>query len=866
MDDENKNDEMKNDSLPAGNKDRVLISDLSEEMKKSYLDYAMSVIVSRALPDVRDGLKPVHRRILYDMYDLGIKSTGSFKKCARTVGDVLGKFHPHGDASVYDALVRLAQDFSMRYPVIKPQGNFGSIDGDPPAAYRYTEAKMARMGELMLQDIDKDTVNFVPNFDESLKEPEVLPAGFPFLLANGTSGIAVGMATNMPPHNLREIVDALCALIENPDITISELMNYIKGPDFPTYGKICGIKGIRDAFETGRGKIVMRGQYHIEDHKTHESIVFTEIPYQVNKSELVKHIDELRKDDVLKDISAVRDESGRDGIRIVIELKKDAVSDIAVNHLFMNTQLQSNFNVNNLALVEGRPKLLNLKQMLNYYLEHRKDVTTRRTKYDLAKALEREHILIGLKIGLENIDEVIEIIKNASNNDEASTKLQGRFGLSDKQANAIIQMRLGRLSHMETQQIIDELNDLEVKIAFYRDLLSDELKMLKEVEKEIRQVGIDYGDERRTQIDIREVDGLVDKDFIKKEDVVVVITNKGFVKRVPADEYKSQGRGGKGVKGASLRDDDFVEHLFSAFSHDHILFVTNRGKAYILEVWELPEGQKVGKGVSIKAILPKLEEGESISAIIDFKGFEEDKYLLMATKFGVIKQVRLNDFINARKNGIKAIVLDEGDSLIKCLFVNPDDEAMIISRNGKGLRFNVNNVRVMGRSAHGVRGMNLAENDEIIGLVRVEAGKNIMLVTNEGKGKQVDFDLFKAHARGTMGQMIYKLPETTYLVSALGVSDENDLVCITKKGQTIRTHIKGISAQGRAASGVNVFRMKSDDDYIVAMTLTDYQEDEETDENSAIVSENLSEKETENGVENGTENDLVESTTDETNN
>ncbi|MBO6001238.1 MAG: DNA gyrase subunit A, partial [Spirochaetales bacterium] len=545
---------------------------------------------------------------------------------------------------------------------------------------------------------------------------------------------------------------------------------------------------------------------------------------------LVKHIDELRKDDILKDISAIRDESGRDGIRIVIELKKDAVSEIAVNHLFQNTALQTNFNVNNLALVEGRPRCLNLKQMLYYYLEHRKDVTTRRTRFDLAKALEREHILLGLKIGLENIDEVIEIIKKAANNEEASLNLQARFALSDKQANAIIQMRLGRLSHMETQQIIDELNELEIKIAFYKELLADEKKMLAEVEKEIREVGAEYGDDRRTEIDIREVDGLVDKDFIKKEDVVVVITNKGFVKRVSADEYKSQGRGGKGVRGASLRDEDFVEHLFSAFSHDHIMFVTNFGKAYCFEVWELPEGQKVGKGVNIKAILPKMDEGESISAIIDFKDFDENKYLLMATRFGVVKQVRLNDFINARKNGIKAIVLDEGDSLVKCLFVNPGDDAMIISKNGKGLRFCVDSVRVMGRASHGVRGMKLASDDEIIGLVRVEEGKNVILVTNSGKGKQVDFDFFKAHGRGTMGQLIYKLKDDMYLVSALGVNDENDLVCITKKGQTIRTHVNGISSQGRAASGVNVFKMKTDDDYIVAMTVTDYQEEEPEEE------------------------------------
>ena len=815
------------------NNNRVFVRDLSEEMRKAYLDYAMSVIVSRALPDARDGLKPVHRRILYDMYDLGIKSTGSFKKCARTVGDVLGKFHPHGDASVYDALVRLAQDFSLRYPVIKPQGNFGSIDGDPPAAYRYTEAKMSKMGELMLADIDKDTVNFVPNFDESLKEPEVLPAGFPFLLANGTSGIAVGMATNMPPHNLREICDALCALIENPDITVLELMNYIKGPDFPTAGIVCGVKGIRDAFETGRGKIVMRGRYHIEEHKTHDAIVFTEIPYQVNKAELVKHIDTLRKEDTIKDISEIRDESGRDGIRVVIELKKDAVPEIVVRHLFQNTQLESNFNVNNLALVNGRPKCLNLKEMLECYLDHRKDVIRRRTQFELNKALEREHILLGLKIGLENIDEVIEIIKKAADNNEASLALQTRFALSDKQANAIIQMRLGRLSHLETQEIIDELNELEVKIAFYKELLNDEVKFMGEVEKEIHELSAEYGDDRKTEIDFKEVGGFVDKDFIKKEDVVVVITNKGFIKRVSADEYKSQARGGKGVKGASLRDEDFVEHMFSAFSHDHILFMTNLGKAFCLEVWELPEGQKVGKGVSLKAILPKMDKDESVSAIIDFKDFAEDEYILMATSQGVVKQVALNDFINARKNGIKAIVLDEGDSLIKCEFVHPGDEAMIVTKKGKGLRFSVDDVRVMGRTAHGVRGIKLAEDDEVIGLVKVEEGKNIVLVTEKGKGKQVDFDLFKAHGRGTMGQLIYKLSEDTYLVSALGVNDENDLVCITKKGQTIRTHVNGISSQGRAATGVNIVKMKTEDDYIVAMTVTDYQE-EETEEISEV--------------------------------
>ncbi|MCF0237571.1 MAG: DNA gyrase subunit A, partial [Sphaerochaetaceae bacterium] len=832
--------------MELNNENRLLVSDLSKEMKESYLNYAMSVIISRALPDVRDGLKPVHRRILYDMYDLGIKASGSFKKSARIVGDVLGKFHPHGDASVYDAMVRLAQDFSLRYTVIKPQGNFGSIDGDPAAAYRYTEAKMNRMGELMLADIDRNTVNFVPNFDDSLEEPEVLPAAFPFLLANGSSGIAVGMATNMAPHNLREICDALCALIENPEITVLELMNYIKAPDFPTAGIICGVKGVRDAFETGKGKIVLRGRYHFEDMKTHEAIVFTEIPYQVNKAELVKHIDELRKDDILKDVSCVRDESGRDGIRIVIELKKDSVPEIAVNHLFQNTQLEINFNVNNLALVKGQPKQLNLKDLLYYYLEHRKEVVTRRTKYDLEKALEREHLLLGLKIGLENIDEVIEIIKKAPDSSTANLELQNRFLLSEKQANAIIQLRLGRLAHMETQEILDELAELEVRIAFFRSVLEDEFKLINEVKQEIIKLAEDYGDERRTEINYRELNGLNDRDFIKKEDVVVVITNKGFVRRISAEEYKSQGRGGKGVKGANLREEDFVEHMFSAYSHDNIMFITSKGRAFCLEVWELPEGQKVGKGVSIKTVLPKLEQDETISSVIDFKEFADDKFILMATRYGVVKQVKLKDFINGRKNGIRAIELDEGDSLVKCCFVEPDDNAFLVSRNGKGLRFNVNDVRVMGRTAHGVRGLNLSEGDEIIGLIKVEEGKRIVLVTEKGKGKQVEFDLFKAHGRGTMGQMIFKVSDDMHLVSALGVNDENDLVCITKKGMTIRTHVAEISNQGRSAGGVNVVRMKSDDDYIVAMTSVAYQEDE-------------SEEDSENGI-NEEENSTIQKT------
>ena len=809
------------------NTNRVIVSDLSHEMKTAYLDYAMSVIVSRALPDVRDGLKPVHRRILYDMYELGIKASGSTKKCARIVGDVLGKYHPHGDASVYDAMVRLAQDFSLRYPVIKPQGNFGSIDGDPAAAYRYTEAKMSRMGELMLSDIDKDTVEFVNNFDDSLQEPSILPSGFPFMLANGSSGIAVGMATNMAPHNLSEICDALCALIDNPDITIDELMNYIKGPDFPTYGIICGRSGIRDAFTTGRGKIVMRGRYHIEEHKSHDSIVFTELPYQVNKRELREHIEELRKEDRFKEVSICRDESGREGIRLVIELKSGAVPEIVVNRLFKETALESNFNVNNLALVKGRPKLLNLKDMLYYYLEHRKEVITRRTRYDLAKAEERAHILLGLKIGLENIDEVVEIIKKSADNEQASLQLQARFALSDRQANAIIQMRLGRLSHLETQEIINELTDLQAKISYYKELLSSPVKLLEVVKNEFLTLRNDYGDARRTQIDLREPTGIVDKDFIKKEECVVIATHRGFVRRVPAEEYRSQGRGGKGVKGSSLRDEDFIEHIFTANSHDKIMYVTNLGKAYVLETWEIPEGSKTGKGASIKAVLPKMEENELITSVISFTDFSNDAFILMCTKKGVVKQVPLNAFINGRKNGIKAIVLDDGDAMLHCEFVKSGDHAMIVTKYGKGLRFCVDEVRIMGRSTHGVRGISLREDDEVVGLLKVIQDKKILMITELGKGKQVEYDQFMPHHRGTGGQTIYKLDDSNSIVAALSVNNENDVVCITHNGMTIRTHVDEISTQGRSAVGVNVFKMKSDSDHIVSICSTAYQKDDD---------------------------------------
>ncbi len=815
---------------------RVINADISEEMRTSYINYAMSVIISRALPDAKDGLKPVHRRILYDMFEQGIRYNTPNKKCARIVGDVLGKYHPHGDASVYDALVRLGQDFSLRYPVVSPQGNFGSIDGDPPAAMRYTEARMSRIGEEMLADIQKETVDFVPNYDDSTTEPAVLPAAFPFLLTNGSSGIAVGMATNLAPHNLQEVVDGICAYIDNPDITIPELMNYIKGPDFPSYGIICGKKGIMDAYTTGRGKIVIRSRYEIEENdRGHDAIIFTELPYQVNKAELVKKIDDLRKDNIIPNISAVRDESGRDGIRVVVELKQGAVPKIVLNMLFSRTALQSNFNAYNLALKDGKPQLMTLKDMVAVYVDHREDVIERRTRFDLRKAEERAHILLGLKIGLENIDEVIRIIKESEDNNIASLELQKAFNLDKIQADAIIDMKLGRLSHLETDKILNELSDLEAKIAYYKDLLSDKRKILGVVRDEIIAIGQNYGDRRRTEIIEQELNDASPEDFIKKEDVVINISRKGFAKRLSTDEYKAQGRGGKGTIGAKLVDGDFVDHLFICSSHDLVMFVTDFGKAYYIKAFEIPEGAKNTKGANIKNFL-QIENNEKVTSVISFSEFSEDDYLLMVTRYGVAKKVRLNDFINAKARGVKAIILDEGDSLISSIFVKEDDDVMIVTKNGKGLRIHAEDVRTMGRATHGVRGIRLLGEDEVVGVVPVDNDKRILMITENGKGKQVRFDQFMPHGRGTMGQKIYTV-EDKGLVGAVAVDDDSDVVIITLKGQTIRVHARDISIQGRAAMGVKVATFKKKDDLINAIAVTGYQEDETQEEEGAEPSE-----------------------------
>lgn len=839
MDDETFN-ENQNEAVPVTHPGTIIKYDLADQMKKSYIDYAMSVIISRALPDARDGLKPVHRRILYSMWDMGIRYNTSNKKCARIVGDVLGKYHPHGDASVYDALVRLAQDFSLRYPVVFPQGNFGSIDGDPPAAMRYTEARMAKIGEEMMADIGKDTVDFMSNYDESLKEPVVLPAAFPFMICNGSSGIAVGMATNMAPHNLSEVVEATCALIDNPEITIAELMDIVKGPDFPSAGIICGKKGIMDAFTTGKGKIVIRSRYEIVDadphsrdemNKSHDAIYFTEIPYQVNKAELVKKIDDLRKDGVIPGIAQIKDLSGRKGLRVAVYLKQGAVPNIVLNMLFNRTSLQSNFNVYNLALLNGAPKLFNLKDMLQVYIDHRENVIERRTRFDLKKAEERAHILLGLKIGLENIDEVIRIIKESEDNNIASVELQKNFNLTKVQADAIIDMKLGRLSHLETDKILNELADIEKKIAEYKYILEDRSHVLEVVKNEIRKIGDIYGDERRTEIVERELDDASPEDFIKKEDVVVSISRKGFAKRLSTEEYKAQNRGGKGTIGAKLVDGDFVDHLFTCSSHDIIFFVTNLGKAYYTKAFEIPEGAKTTKGANIKNFL-QIEKDEKVTSIISFPEFKDDEYLLMVTKYGVAKRVKLMDFVNAKTRGVKAIVLDEGDTLVQTLFVLESDDVMIVTRNGKGLRTPVSEIRTMGRATHGVRGIKLLGSDEVIGLVRVEEENSILMITEKGLGKKVRFTDFMPHGRGTMGQNIYTLTKDDGLVNAISVNDDNDVIFITLKGQNLRVHVRDINLLGKAAKGVIVARFKKRDDRINAMTITDYQseESEESDE------------------------------------
>ncbi|MDC7218843.1 MAG: DNA topoisomerase (ATP-hydrolyzing) subunit A [Spirochaetales bacterium] len=796
----------------SDNQGKVIPIAIEDEVKESYLNYAMSVIVSRALPDVRDGLKPVHRRILYSMSEMGIRYNSKEKKCGRIVGDVLGKFHPHGDQSIYDALVRMAQEFSLREPLVHGQGNFGSVDGDPPAAMRYTEAKMAKISEAMLRDIKKETVDFVPNYDDSMMEPAVLPAAFPALLVNGSNGIAVGMATNMPPHNLSEVCDAVCALIENPESTIEDLLEYVKGPDYPTGASIYGKVGIRMAAQTGRGKIIARANYHLEDLKgDREAIIITELPYQVNKAKLVERIADLVKEKRIEGISELRDESDRQGMRVVIELKRNIPTKVVLNHLFSLTPLQSNFNVINLALVDGKPKLCNLKQMLEYFISHRQEVIRRRCIFDLAKAKARAHILEGLKIALDNIDEIVDIIKKSANVNMARVNLMERFSFSEKQAQAILDMRLQKLTSLETQKIIDELNEVLAEIAYLEDLLAHEEKILAVINEETQELKEKYGNPRRTQIVPEELETMNMEDFIKKENMVVLISNRGFIKRIAVSEYKEQSRGGKGSNTSKLKDDDFIEHMFIANTHTHIMFVTNKAKAYWLKVYEIPEGSRASKGKHLRTIF-EFEDDEEITASVPLEEFKEDQYLFMATRKAIVKRVSTYDFRNAKMRGIRAIELDEGDSLVSAKLTYGKGDVMLVTKKGKGLRINEDTVRCMGRVARGVRGIKLAEGDELVGMCNVDENYKMLLISEFGYGKRTDFNEFAPHGRGTGGQKAYGVnSKTGELIGVMSVLEEDSIICITTQGKAIRMPVHSISINGRAAFGVRVLNTGYDD-------------------------------------------------------
>ncbi|EMB21199.1 DNA gyrase subunit A [Treponema denticola OTK] len=786
---------------------------IENEVKRAYIDYSMSVIVSRALPDVRDGLKPVHRRILYSMEEKGLRSSGPTRKCAKIVGDVLGSYHPHGDASVYDALVRLGQDFSLRYPVIYPQGNFGTIGGDPPAAYRYTEAKMAKIAETMVEDIKKETVDFIPNFDDSTKEPTVLPAKFPFLLANGSSGIAVGMATNMPPHNLREIANAVSAYIDNPEIEIDELCKYMKGPDFPTGGVIYGRKGIKQAFKTGRGKILVRGKFTIEvDKKGKETIVFTEVPYQVNTTTLVSRIGELAREKIIDGIANVNDEtSDRTGLRVVIELKRGAITKVVLNQLFAKTALQSSFGVINLALVNGRPETLNLKLLVKYFVEHRVDVVTRRTKFDLRKAEERAHILEALIVAIDNIDEVIKIIRSSRDPQTAKNNLMERFGFDDVQAQAIVDMQLKRLTSLEIEDLRKELQELQVLIAHLKDLLAHPEKILALIKEETNEIAEKFGDERKTDIVADEVEELNIEDLIKKEEMVILISHLGYIKRIPATAYKSQNRGGKGSNSVNLAEDDFLDQIFTASTHDYIMFITNAGKAYWLKVHEIQEASRTSRGSHIKSLL-SVSSDEEITAVVSLKEFDDKTYLLMATAGGVVKKVTTDNFANAKTRGIIAIKLDEGDKLVSAILTGGKDEIMLITRRGQALRTSEEDIRSQGRSSRGVTGIKLSSEDELTGALRVTENQKMLVMTENGYGKRVEFSEFSAHGRGTGGQRIYTLSEKTgEVVGLLTVFDDDEVVCITGQGKTIRISVDSVGTMGRSAQGVRILDIESPD-------------------------------------------------------
>ena len=778
---------------------------IEEEMKRSYIDYAMSVIASRALPDVRDGLKPVHRRILYSMSELALWPEKPFRKSAGIVGEVMGNYHPHGDAAIYDALVRLSQDFSLRYPVVNGHGNFGSIDNDPPAAMRYTEAKLQKIALEMLTDIDKETVDFVPNYDDRLKEPSVLPAAFPYLLVNGSYGIAVGMACNIPPHNLTEVIDGICAQIDNPDITNEELMNYIKGPDFPTAATIVGQDGIKSAYTTGRGKVCVRAKAEIEeDARGRFRIIVTEIPYQVNKAQMIKDIAKQVQDKVIEGISDLRDESDRDGLRIVFELKRDANPNVVLNMLYKHSQLQTTQSMLMLALVDNQPRVLKLNEILHYYIKHREEVVVRRTKYDLAKAEARLHILEGLRIAIDHIDEIIRIIRDSY--DDAAERLMKNFGLDEIQANAILEMRLKTLSGLQREKIENEYNELLALINKYRAILADEHLVTNIVKEELQKVKETYGDERRTAIVHGEGDIDIES-LIKEETNVVTLTHFGYIKRVAVDTYRSQKRGGKGLTAMNTREDDFVEHLFITSTHDYIMFFTTTGRAFRLKAYEIPEAGRTAKGLAIVNLL-QLAQNEKIAAVIPVHDYDEESYVLMATRNGLIKKTKLSEYANIRKTGIQGITLKEDDELIDVRLTDGNTSVIMVTRQGMSIRFKEEEVRPVGRTSMGVKGINLGKDDKVVGMEPITSDEDyILAITENGFGKRTEVEEYREQARAGKGILTYKTTaKTGHIIGVKIVNDTDDVMLITDTGVVIRINVKDISVLGRNTQGVTLMR------------------------------------------------------------
>ena len=814
--------------------DKISEVGLKKTMERSYIDYAMSVIAARALPDVRDGLKPVQRRILHSMIELNNGPDKPHRKCARIVGDTMGKYHPHGDSSIYDALVKLAQDWNTRYPLVDGHGNFGSEDGDGAAAMRYTEARLSKISMEMLADINKDTVDFVPNFDETEKEPTVLPSRFPNLLVNGTTGIAVGMATNIPPHNLKEVIGATVKIIDNRieedrETSIDEIMQIIKGPDFPMGAEILGRRGIEEAYRTGRGKIKVRAVTDIETMPNGKhKIVVTELPYMVNKALLIQKIVELVKTKRVDGITDVRDESSREGIRVVIELKKDTNANVLLNQLYKHTQLQDTFGVNMLALVDGVPKILNISQMLGYYLKHQEDVVTRRTKYDLNKAEERAHILQGLLIALDNIDEVINIIRSSKSVQDAKNSLIERFGLTEVQAQAIVDMRLRALTGLEREKLEAEYKELMDKISYLKAILADEKKLLGVIKDELLVISQKYGDERRTALG-RDVDEVTDEELIERENIVIAMTKLGYIKRMPEDLFKAQNRGGKGIRGMQTIDEDYIENLIVTTTHNYLMFFTNTGRVYRLKGYEIPEAGRTARGVAIVNLL-QLQAGEKITAVIPLKSYEDGKYLFMATRNGMVKKTDILEYQNVRKTGLTAIVLRDNDELIEVKATNGDDDIFLITKKGMSIRFNEKDVRQTGRTSMGVKGIHLGKDDIVISMQMSSQGEKILLVTENGMGKRTLISEFNAQNRGGKGVKCYKITEKTGdLVGAKIVTDENDVMIITTEGIIIRTSCDGISTLGRVTSGVKVINLNYDNNVKVA-SMTEVQKEEFDDE------------------------------------